>query len=405
MNISKSNKADGFTILELVISLAVGVLILSALISAFILQRERYDVQEKIKVMDHTARAAMDIISREVGDAGYNPTGDLQQVVYPIRIEPNGTVTPFVGIPYNASVLEIVSDLNGDGDNLDTNERIQYRYDSTLLQIQRSVNPIWTTDVWVPFAENIENFAFNYFEADGVTEVTDAGNQKKIRLVKLSITARADQPDADFSENDGYRYASLLSNVKVRNLGLETAADSTSTSTTTVPGATTSSTSTTSTSSAIGVTTILYLTTVPNTTSTTTTTGLVSTTVPLPTDCTVHIAVGSCITANNNGDVLLRVHILDATTQLPIENATVNWYVLDMVESKFYKMDSLRAFYNGWYGGVFSCICTNDIAEVPCASSNPTDDKNAPDFKAGYFKVFVEVIVEGCGGGIFKLNG
>jgi type IV pilus assembly protein PilW len=180
----------GFTLIELLIAMALALVIIAALSSAFVSQRKTYAVHEQISEMIQNARAAMDMISREVKMAGYDPTG-----------------VGIVGIPYNSTQLEIRADLNGDGDTSDSHEDIIYDYDSSNKCIDRSTQP---------FAENIQSFTFQYYDANGNTTTTAAD----IREIEITITARTAEPDPDYASNSGYRTHTLTSRVTPPNLGL-----------------------------------------------------------------------------------------------------------------------------------------------------------------------------------------
>ncbi|MCX5882294.1 MAG: prepilin-type N-terminal cleavage/methylation domain-containing protein, partial [Deltaproteobacteria bacterium] len=107
LNISV-NTSRGLTLIELMIALSIGMIILGALTSTFILQRKAYNTQEQVIEMTQTARAAMDMIGREVRMAGYfNPANPMQR---------DSSANPrFVGIPNTIARLEILADLTGDG--------------------------------------------------------------------------------------------------------------------------------------------------------------------------------------------------------------------------------------------------------------------------------------------------
>lgn len=195
---SKKEKDPGFTLIELLIAMALALVVIGALSSAFLSQFKTFDAQEQVTEMIQDARAAMDMISREVKMAGYDPTG-----------------AGIVGIPYSATQLEIRADLNGDGEtdgtasNDDTNEEIIYTYDSTNKQIDRN-----TGGGAQPFAENIQSFTFQYYDTDGNTTTTAAD----IRQIELTITARTSEPDPNYGQNSGYRTYTLISYVTPRNL-------------------------------------------------------------------------------------------------------------------------------------------------------------------------------------------
>lgn len=193
---------QGFTFVEVLIAMAIGGLLLGAVISTFVMQSKSYDVQEQMTDVVQTARAAMDMISREVRMAGYDPTG-----------------AGFDGIPYHVAQLQLLADLRGanstdppDGDTNDPNENIIYAYDAKNLQIDRN-----TGGGNQPFAENIEAFTFTYLAGDGCpTTTTD-----DIRQIRVTITARTAKPDAKYSAHGGYRTFTLASLMTPVNLACQ----------------------------------------------------------------------------------------------------------------------------------------------------------------------------------------
>lgn len=188
--------------MEMLFAIAIVLVVLAAASVTFISQEKAYDAQAQSSEMAQGVRAAMDMLSTEIRQAGYDPQD----------------ITGFVGIPYSASQLQLYADLNADGDTSDPAENIVYTFDSTHLRVNR--NDVNTENATKPFAENITGFSVTYLQGDGVTEVTDAADQEKIRQVKIEITARTDKPDPDYSENGGYRTFTLTSTITPLNLGL-----------------------------------------------------------------------------------------------------------------------------------------------------------------------------------------
>jgi type IV pilus assembly protein PilW len=95
MNYYDRNNDTGFTLVELLIAMTIGLIILTALSSTFLMQRKIYDVQEQVAEMVQTARAAMDMMTREIRMAGYDPTD-----------------VGFDGITYDANQLQIQANIN-----------------------------------------------------------------------------------------------------------------------------------------------------------------------------------------------------------------------------------------------------------------------------------------------------
>ena len=110
----------GFTLVELLIAMAIALVVIAAVSSTFIFQQKTFNVQEQITEMQQGARAAIDMLTNEIMLAGYDPIG-----------------AGIVGVSYSASQLQIRADLNGNGNTSDSHENIIYTFDSTNNQIDR----------------------------------------------------------------------------------------------------------------------------------------------------------------------------------------------------------------------------------------------------------------------------
>ncbi len=201
MCIFQKNKTDGFTLVELLVATCIFLVVITALSATFTMQHKTYALQEKISEMTQGGRAAMNMVSTEVRQAGYNP----MQIT-------------MSGIPYSATQLQLFADLNGDGVTSDSNENIIYTYDNQNLRINR--NNVNLDNTPEPFAENIESYSVKYLKADGVTEVTAVGETDQIRSIGIIISTRTSGPDLQYSKNSGYRTFTLTSQVTPLNLGL-----------------------------------------------------------------------------------------------------------------------------------------------------------------------------------------
>jgi prepilin-type N-terminal cleavage/methylation domain-containing protein len=204
----------GFSLLEMVIGMSIGLIILAAISSTFITQRRVYDLQEQRLEMTQTARAALDVIIRDVMMGGYDPKGHLQRVV--------DTTSDYTGIVYHADELEIRADQDGDGiivvdengstdpDDWDydgRHERIQYRLDGDLLR--RATNG----GGFQPFAENVKNFSLRYLNDTG----SDTINSFSIRQIEITVEVETEKAVM----GTGFKKEKLVSVVEVRNMGLE----------------------------------------------------------------------------------------------------------------------------------------------------------------------------------------
>lgn len=212
MDQHKTNRQGGFTFIELMISLTLGLVVLAALMSTFALQRNTFGVQEEKAEILQTARAAMNMITQEVMMAGYNPdpSSGLQRE--------DDSLPTFSGIVYDdsKSELEIRADLDGDGKIVsnatgidpdqwiyDENERIVYKKIGD--QLKRKTG----RGYFQPFAENIKTFVFIFLKADG----SEANHSKDIRNVAIFLETETEKALVGKARNT----FSLESMVKLRN--------------------------------------------------------------------------------------------------------------------------------------------------------------------------------------------
>jgi len=125
MGFSSQNRECGFTLIELLIAMSIGTLVMATVTNVFISQKRAYHAQEQVNEMQQNVRAALDLMTRDIKMAGYDPTG--------------GAFTD--GIP-SLAALRILADSNGDGDiddnPADANEDITYSFDFANLRIQRN---------------------------------------------------------------------------------------------------------------------------------------------------------------------------------------------------------------------------------------------------------------------------
>jgi len=187
------NKEHGFSLIELITAIGISGIILAAITATFISQSRSYDAQEQINGMQQAARAAMDIITREVRMGGYNT---------------NATLT-FDGITYDTTQIRVQANLDGDADTGDADEDIIYAYDPVDDVITRETGGNNETLV-----ENIDAFTFQYLNESGGAATTSG----EIRQIQITITAKTAKRDPNYTPNGGYRTFTLTSLITPRNL-------------------------------------------------------------------------------------------------------------------------------------------------------------------------------------------
>lgn len=185
-------RAAGFSLVELLIAAAIGLVVLGAMYSVFTIQHKTFGNQEQIVELQQNVRAAMDMMGREIRMAGYNPA------------EIN-----FSGVPVNASQLQIRADQNSDGAiDATSEENIIYVFDSGNKRITRNIGAGAQS-----FAENIDAFTFAYLDGNGNVTAVSAD----VRRIEITITGRTAKPDPAYTANGGYRTYTLTSVIALRN--------------------------------------------------------------------------------------------------------------------------------------------------------------------------------------------
>ena len=192
--------SKGYTLIEVVVALGLSLLTLSAVYSLYVTELKAQIVRENMLDMHQQARVVVDLVSREILMAGYDPGGVN---------EDSDLTNNFYGITYDPAQLIIKSDLNGNGTPSNANESIVFSLDSVTHTLRRN-----TGGGRQPFGENIESFVVQYWDQDGNPTTVSLS----IRQVGITVTARTADPDPNYSDNGGYRTVTLHSRITPRNL-------------------------------------------------------------------------------------------------------------------------------------------------------------------------------------------
>ena len=191
----------GVTLTELLVALVLGLFTIGAVYAVHLNQVKRQIVQEDVLAMQQTARAALDMMAREIRMAGYDPMGVNRDA------DPSND---FHGLSYHPTELRIRADLNGNGVLTDSKESIVYLYDDSTSTLRRKVGKGGRQ----PVAEHIQAFSFSYRDALGHSTT----HVPSIRTVDVQVTARSAHADSQYSDNGGYRTFTLQSRIVPRNL-------------------------------------------------------------------------------------------------------------------------------------------------------------------------------------------
>ena len=182
----------GFSLVELLVALGVGMIALAAFYGVFTIQNKRFNIEEQVAEMQQNIRAGIETITMDVRMAGYDPAG----------------VANFSGITVSSTQLELKFDLDGNG-AIAGAEDVIYKFDSANKRITRNVG-----GGDQPFMENVQAFTFAYLDSAGNVTTTSS----LVRQIRISITGKTNKPDPAYTANGGYRTYTLTTYVTPRNL-------------------------------------------------------------------------------------------------------------------------------------------------------------------------------------------
>lgn len=203
---------DGFSLIELAITMAISLFVAIVVWDLFISHYKRYQTQTAILDAQQNASSGIDMMVREIRLAGYDPTGSAFDGN---KLLSDGTIPKRI-IEANEKKIHFLADINGDGnfsDEDDENEDITYELrngETTLRRRSRKGGQ--------PLAENIESLRFAYFDKEGRMISIPVSDTSRIRMIEIYVRSRTERQDPDFRFDNGFRKREIRSSIFLRNL-------------------------------------------------------------------------------------------------------------------------------------------------------------------------------------------
>ncbi len=155
----------GFTLAELVLAMGIMAIVLSAIISLFTSLNRVYTTQGVAAGVQQVTRASIDIMTRKIRMAGYNP----------LNVGNIGIVQA------DSDLIRFNFDDDGDG-TIDTDgEDIAYLLNASNQLVQQKNGNSATNRALV---DNVTDLTFRYLDADDL----DTNERSAIRTVEVSLT-------------------------------------------------------------------------------------------------------------------------------------------------------------------------------------------------------------------------
>ena len=237
------NNQDGFTLIELMITLVMGAMITAAVYATYSSQQKSYYTQDQVAAMQQNLRAALYVTIEELQMVGYDPEGSNNfgitsalagRLQFTEDEDEDGILDPEerFDIGFTNAVSSVHRDVDGNGiPDLSTNG-VPNAVNLSIQEYSAAGNP----GGFQAIAENIQAIEFLYLDSAGTNlALAPPVDLNAIRSVQVTILARADRSDPKFINaityttpsgqnwgpyNDNYRRRLLTTTIKCRNLGM-----------------------------------------------------------------------------------------------------------------------------------------------------------------------------------------
>ena len=200
-------KKSGFTMVELLVALAVSSILMSLMYQVYRSQLKSHTTQQEFVEMQQNLRATLYLMERGIRMAGHGPNGGVA--------DPAITVAQVDNIAFAMDITGGTTLEPSDGDTADPGEQMNYFLAGDLIRNASDGNG----DQTILAMDEIESIRFVYKDENGTTldyaALAADDERRKIRSVEVILTAKTGSNHM-IEEKD----MELRSEIKCRNLGL-----------------------------------------------------------------------------------------------------------------------------------------------------------------------------------------
>lgn len=182
----------GFTIIEVLMALAIAGVAMTAIYSVFISSNRSYRTQDSVADAQQRARVGVDFIVRDLRMAGFDPLGSA-----------------LAGIELASNTkVRVTADIDMDG-TIDNANRERVTYEFANNSLRQCLYEGTGSQSWQTLIEDVSGTSrFSYLDANGAATTTD------IRIVAITMKAQgSDAQGKSFTRE-------LATRVNCRNLSL-----------------------------------------------------------------------------------------------------------------------------------------------------------------------------------------
>jgi type IV pilus assembly protein PilW len=203
----KNHDRRGFSLVELLVVLAVFTFIVGGLFTVLNKGQVRYAFEQDVTEAQQSARNAIDMMEREIRLAGF-PKTTYYDGVLGYNINSNTIAKGFT--TSNATDIVFEGDINEDG----IVEVVEYNLSGSTLQRSAVAKPgggVAATPSFKTLAENVRSLSFTYYDAAGSITAVPAN----IRRVQVNLNLSTSRVDP---ETHRLRTVSVSTMALARNL-------------------------------------------------------------------------------------------------------------------------------------------------------------------------------------------
>jgi len=220
-----TDNKKGFTLVELLVAMAVTVIVAGAAVSSYMNQQENQLSQKQIVEMQQNMRAALYVMTMELRMAGYDPYDK-----YGAGIVTAGNGVPVADGGTGPLTFTLVADddcIDNDNDNPDPDscsdnnvdeegelKTISFELYDAYNDGDNDIGRAVGAGAPQAIAENIQTLDFTYLDGDG----NPTADTSEIKAVQIDITAHVDTDSVDYTLNNATRSLSTI--VQCRNMNL-----------------------------------------------------------------------------------------------------------------------------------------------------------------------------------------
>ena len=175
----------GFTLVELLVAMAVSLVVGAAIYTVYLSQTRTQVTQEVYLQLQEGLRAAMMIMENDIRTAGTDPTGTAGARI----------------ITADTAELRFTRDITGG--NINGRDSYDGNIGDPIEDVRFAINPdghlgmelggAVDDDELVPILDNVDVLNFVYLDRNENVLATPVGNTNNIRQVQVTIVARSDQ--------------------------------------------------------------------------------------------------------------------------------------------------------------------------------------------------------------------